>query len=645
MPPIFGILNTNLQPVDPAMIGRMKRAAVYVKPREIFTNEMQGGFMAAAVVKDNQLTNGHESMAVSGEWMVVADADLYRRDEGTSKKDECSSTYTATATAAATNTVAGDAAYILNMWQLRGKDIIKHLYGDFAFVIFNTRTGEVFCGRDHLGVRPLFYTYRNGNLVFASELRLLVAALPEKPSLRHEYLLDTLVTLKTPRELSPYENLYRLPPAHTLGISAGNLSTQVYWQLDTDKQINLPTEEEYISLLTEKLVNAVRMRCQGVSILGTELSGGLDSSAVTGIAADYLQKSGGRLTALSNVFPQGTGVEFKDEREFITAMQHHVPFNWVGVDSYTHDIPVILQQAVNFQGCFIQQNFSVFSQALYEKAGEAGLQVLLSGFGGDELVSARVAMPWHELIDKRQWKVMADEIFYKGISLRSLLKPGLLAFRYLKQRLSKAPYTSGVFTGELLDNRFARLPLQPMFAEKNELRRRLGDNYRKLKRHTVAEKQADRIMLDHLPQRMEYCYAAAAQYGIEYRYPLLDIEVVETALAFPPWVKQHHGINRYMFRQAIRGFVPEAIRQRDDKSGTTIPQTFYHLVNEKEALMDIVKRAGHSAFLKEIFDFSRFEMWYEALVKRDAADMNYLMPGAFYAYLMMMIYEEKEEIS
>ncbi len=69
-------------------------------------------------------------------------------------------------------------------------------------------------------------------------------------------------------------------------------------------------------------------------------------------------------------------------------------------------------------------------------------------------------------------------------------------------------------------------------------------------------------MLDHLPQRMEYCYAMAAQYGIEYRYPLLDVDLVETALAFPPWIKQHHGINRYLFRQAIRGFVPEEIRQQ-----------------------------------------------------------------------------------
>ena len=125
---------------------------------------------------------------------------------------------------------------------------------------------------------------------------------------------------------------------------------------------------------------------------------------------------------------------------------------------------------------------------------------------------------------------------------------------------------------------------------------------------------------------------------MEYRYPLLDTDLVETCLAFPPWLKQHHGKNRYVFRQAIRGFVPEKIRDRDDKSGNTIPQTYYSLVTEREAILELIRSCSGSDFLKEIFDFSRFPQWYERLVKRAPEDMNYLMPGAFYDYLMIMLY-------
>ncbi len=92
---------------------------------------------------------------------------------------------------------------------------------------------------------------------------------------------------------------------------------------------------------------------------------------------------------------------------------------------------MLLQQAINVQGCFVQQNFNVFSQSLYETAAESGIQTLLSGFGGDELVSARTSMPWNELIHDRQWKVILDEIFYKGITFKTLLKPVLIVYRYV----------------------------------------------------------------------------------------------------------------------------------------------------------------------------------------------------------------------
>jgi asparagine synthase (glutamine-hydrolysing) len=269
------------------------------------------------------------------------------------------------------------------------------------------------------------------------------------------------------------------------------------------------------------------------------------------------------------------------------------------------------------------------------------MQVLLSGFGGDEMVSARIAIPWNELIGERRWKVMADELFYKGITLRTLLKAGLITAKYIKSRIYQPKYRTGVFTPELLDRRFAQLPLQPVYASLYELRKRLGDNFIKPWQNKVSVLQNGRIMQDHIPQRMEYCYTAAAQYGLEYRYPLLDLDLMETYLAFPLWVKQHHGINRYVFRQAIKGYVPEEIRQRNDKSGSTIPQIHYSLIQEKDLIMDLIKSCSVSPYLHEIFDFSRFPQWYERLVKRDNADMNYLMPGAFYNYLMIMLYFKK----
>ena len=76
--------------------------------------------------------------------------------------------------------------------------------------------------------------------------------------------------------------------------------------------------------------------------------------------------------------------------------------------------------------------------------------------------------------------------------------------------------------------------------------------------------------------------------GIEYRYPLLDVNLVLACLAFPSQLKKHGTANRYLFRESIKGFVPEIIRLRDDKSGTTIPQTYYSLIQEKENILALV---------------------------------------------------------
>jgi asparagine synthase (glutamine-hydrolysing) len=636
MPPIFGILNTLLKPVDPEMIRRMKDAAVYLKPREIFSRELPGAFLAAAVVKDNPLVPGKDTLVIDGNWVLVADVSLYKKDEGRGtgdkEQEECEC-----------RGRRSDSEYIMETWLKWGRDCVKHLYGDFAFVIFNTQTGEIFCGRDHLGVRPLFYTFQNDRFIFASELRLVAAALPEKPAIRQDYLLDTLITAKTAKHLAPFENCYRLKPAHAIHISKNSINESEYWQADTEKKIRLQAEQEYISLLRDQLTSAVTMRCRGVSLLGTELSGGLDSSAITGIAAQYMIQHDKKLSAYSNLFPEESNIEFKDEREFIAAMREFIPFDWHGIDRLSEDLAETLKFAVNIQGVYIQQNFSIFGKALYEEAGDKNIQVLLSGFGGDELVSAPIAMPWNELIRARKWKIISDEIFHQGITIKSILKPFLIAARFLKASLFPVKYTSGVFTKELLDKRFANLPLQPDFASKHMLRKRLGNNYRRLRHKKSSQRQFDRITMDHVPQRMEYCYAAAAQYGMEYRYPLWDKDLVETALAFPPWMKQHHGINRYQFRQIIQGFVPGKIKERDDKSGATIPHIFNSMATDKEPLLAIINRVAGTSSLDHIFDMSRFPEWYKKLAMRDPKEINYLNPGAFYGYLMMMIYEDKED--
>jgi asparagine synthase (glutamine-hydrolysing) len=632
MPPVFGIFQPSLKQPDPILMGRMTDAATYIIPRHITTFDGPGLLAAASLRKNNSLEPDHTAIYRKDHLVIVADAGLYNRKALAHRLGLKSSV-----------TEAGDAELILLAYEKWGSRCMGFLYGDFAFVIFNTQNGEIFGGRDPLGVRPLFYSRNQNSFVFSSELRLVLASLDDRPEIQQEYLLNSLAGVKTPKDKTPFESIFRLSPGHFMEVKKGEIKITHYWLPDIEATINLGKDQDYLDMFRELLVDAVNMRCNGVTSLASELSGGLDSSAITGIAADFASSGNIPFIPLSNVFPENAGLEFKDEREFIREMLSFKSLKGILVDHLGKTLPELLKYTLDIQGTYVQQNFNMMNHGLYKAAGEAGANVLLSGFGGDELVSARTAFPWNEMILKRQWAAMKDELFSRGVTPRTLLKPGLITARFLYSRFSRKEYSTGVFTPELLQRRLQNLPIQPAYIKQHNLENRFRDKYRFPKQDILSLRQLYRVSMDHLPQRLEYCYTAAAQYGIEYRYPLLDVNLVLACLAFPARLKHHKGTNRYLFRESIAGFVPEMIRQRNDKLGTTIPQSYYSLVREKDSILSLVNDGKGKGKIAEIFDLSRFPGWYDKMVIREQADLNALNTGAFYTYLMMIMYYSKDE--
>jgi asparagine synthase (glutamine-hydrolysing) len=297
-----------------------------------------------------------------------------------------------------------------------------------------------------------------------------------------------------------------------------------------------------------------------------------------------------------------------------------------------------MQKAVKVQGCFMQQNYSLFNKGLFESASVLGVNTLLSGFGGDEAVSASHSTAWNEILTEGRPDIFASELFYQGISPRTTAKGIKLIIKFLLKKLSLTNPQKEAMNRKILEKRFSSLALQHGYALKHALKEEYFSFYGRTLPAGYAARQWANVMHNHLPQRMEYCDTAAGQYGIVYRYPLLDLELIENMLAFPAWTKVHHGKPRFLIREAIRGMVPEEIRQRNDKSGVPIPHTHLSLLKERDEILGFVSNCSGNDFLKTIFNFEIFPSWYERLIKRDAHELNYLMPGAFYKYLMIMMY-------
>lgn len=625
MPPIAGIISLGPHSCNLNWIHHIISAATYRKPRRLVSSTSDRFWMAAFLLENSPAADS-EVFWQHDQVCMLADASLYNElhEESLWHAEP-----------------SGCAPRLVRLVGRLGVEGIDRLRGDFAFVQYNRQTGDILCCRDHLGVRPFFYSVYKGHFIFASELRLVISCMDPPPELNTEYLHDTLVTKKAPMEASPFVGVHRLTPGHTLRVREGSATKEAYWKPDADKKIRLEKVADYSGMLHEKLLTAVHSRLKEVDHAGAELSGGLDSSAVTGIAVNHLRGKEKELRVFSNVCPVNTPRNCADERRQIACMAEYSRLNLTHVDNLGGTPAGLLKAAVDIQACFLQQNFSIFNNGLYQAASEQGVQVLLSGFGGDEMVSARTAVAWDELIREGQWRIFMFEWFKQGLSAGNLLLPVRMLIKMaLGGRIRKAGNTKA-FAPALLDARFQCLPLQPDYAGKHKLRERLEEKFRRPVFTTSAQRRLSLLLTDHLPQRMEYCYAAAAQHGIEYRYPLLDIELVETFLAFPPWVKQSLGMNRFLFREALRGIVPEEIRLRNDKSYSTIPQMQFERASDRDALMEIVTHAAGYPFLNQLFDFSRFSTWYDRLVKSDAKDKSIQMPGAFWSYLMILIYFDK----
>src|SRR5690554_1825113 len=279
-----------------------------------------------------------------------------------------------------------DAELILRAYGRWGTDCAVHLLGDFAFALWDVQERRLFCARDHAGTRPFYYHHLPGErFVFASEMKgVLAFGVPHE--VNEERVADYLAEIVYDDEYTFYRHISRLPPAHTLTVSAGGQRLQRYWALDPDREIRYARDDDYAEAFRAVFADAVRCRLRGVDPVGVTLSGGLDSSSVACIAQGILAEQGRRpLHTFSNVYDL---VPECDERSYIEAVlaegryvPHYVPADSTNFPlSSLSALVRVLDQPLAAPGISS-------SETLRLRLRQEGVRVVLNGHGGDEVVS------------------------------------------------------------------------------------------------------------------------------------------------------------------------------------------------------------------------------------------------------------------
>ncbi len=224
-----------------------------------------------------------------------------------------------------------DARVLLAAWEKFGDGIWPMLHGPFAAAIWQPESRTLTLARDQLGLNVVMWHRSDKFFAFATMPNGLFALADVPRELSEEKFADFLVLNHADHETTIYRNVFRVAPAHVLHIKPdGSISRRRYWSPANIKSVRLPSDEAYAEGLRDTLDRAVRRQMRSIHPIGSLLSGGLDSSSVSVLAARALAEKNERLAAFTGVPRRGfDGVvpngAYADETPYVDAIQRTVP--------------------------------------------------------------------------------------------------------------------------------------------------------------------------------------------------------------------------------------------------------------------------------------------------------------------------------
>lgn len=443
---------------------------------------------------------------------------------------------------------------ILRCYMQYGEECTKNFRGDFSFAIYDKRTERLFCVRDQMGIKPFYYYDNEHYFIFSHSLHLFhqLPFITVKPYLEWScrYLLN--ISLPMDFEKTAYQSLFKIPPAHFLNVTAKIITKKRYFTFHTNK-IALKTSNDYIDFYRTHLHDAVKRRVQVQHPLGSELSGGIDSSTVTSLAAQYYPGSLDHLHTFAFA-------RLANEPQHILSVSQYLGLPMTHISCSP---PVPYQQsltALNALGGPVQHGNASHHEIFYKLAQQQGVQTLLSGFGGDEFVtSLHTALYLHELLHDKQYLTLLRNV--QGNPLFKMLR-----FMKLIAKHHRKPGIQDKSMMEAFAKRWPDHIVEPRLVEQYALQAA----YEEIGRHVYGYQNLDQFTLQNrlapfISTRTEECTLVAHQYGIEYRWPLLDTQLIQCFLSIPTREKYRPGISRFLHKQAINNCVPANITSQNTK--------------------------------------------------------------------------------
>lgn len=452
-----------------------------------------------------------------------------------------------------------DTEVLLHSYMEWGEECVDHLNGIFAFAIWDEKRQKLFLGRDHLGVKPLFYAQRGNSIIFGSELKVLLAHPAIEPEVDKEGLAEvfSLGPMRTPG-VGVFKDVKEVRAGHSITFTSNKTNVRQYWKLQSKPHTDdIETTTEKITALLE---DTVKRQLISDLPLVSMLSGGLDSSGLTAMAGKDFKEAGKILHTYS--------IDFANSAEHFQTDLLHLGLDEPWVKKVAEHVGTEHHSNVLTANDLLDN----FMKPLYARdlPGLGEMETSLYLLFKEMKKDATVALSGES----------ADEVFsgYPWFHQEEFLNGNTFPWRQSRGDFSKI--LSEEASRSIRGEEYADRRYQETLAEVPKL---AGESEIGAKQRSMSYQFITRFLPFMLDRKDRMSMAA----GFEVRVPFCDYRLVEYLFNVPWETKSADNIEKGILRRALRNYLPDDVRYRRKSAYPTAQDPIYFGAIKKW-LMDIV---------------------------------------------------------
>ena len=462
-----------------------------------------------------------------------------------------------------------DTEVFLKAYHYWGIEAFDKFNGMWAAAIYDKKRDTILLTRDRFGIKPLYYSIKDNNLIFGSEIKFVSSFFDNLEAneqmvyeyLRFNYIDHTKETL--------FKDIMQLEPNSYMVFSKYGINISTYWKLKDKSNINKENIEDGLN-------SSIELRMRADVEVGSLLSGGIDSSLIVGLIDSY--KHNMKLQTFSAVFKE----EKFSEKEYIDAFDaKNIKLTKNFIYPNAKELVLTIEELIYTQEEPFR-SLAVFSQyEIYKYIKQnSDVTVLLNGQGADEVFTGYTKYYYIfflELLRRADFKqfIKEFEIFKKNRTLSSIKLAKLLLREFLSLYIQKKDKYR-IFNREFLLNRNKK-------KFKNLLKNELWKS----------------LTFSALREYLRYEDKNSMRFSLESRLPFLDFRLVEDGFNLNDEFKISNGLSKIVLRDIAKGKIPNQTLNRKDKMGFVSPQELW----QREVLKDELDLVFKEIYKNGIFDF------------------------------------------